>query len=682
VVDAHTRGARGDELSALDLIRLRPFVVNLTQGRLSGDGRYQTTRADVDAIFDVHLPAAVAEHEDGPLPLVIWAHGGLISEGSGLNIANGQVDWWRRNGAYPLHFVWESGFLDALGEAVRAALPFGARDIFDFTSDPVIEAVARPVGSRLWLAMKTSARLASDEDGGARYVADRLVAFHQANPSALSVHAVGHSAGSIFHAHFLPMLLEQGLPTVESLQLLAPAIRVDEFLRRVAPRLGSGLDELVLYTMRRELERDDSCIGLYRKSLLYLVQRSFEQDDARVLGLEDELLADERLTELFGLGNSTGRATVVWSRTDTAAATNSRTTSTSHGGFDNDSPTMESVLRRITGRDQVRPFPTDSAAIGRRAWLQAGIRPEIPRPPGSPAAPGRAQAAGQSNATCSSGDTGRRRALCVGVDDYPDPFKLAGCVADARAWADRLREMEYDVDVLIDREASREGILTALRRLIASAAPGDILVFQYSGHGTQVPDIDGDDVDGTNGDYDEALCPIDYMDGLLLLDDDLRMEIAALPELAELTVFLDCCHSGTGTRFGAPGPQVTGNRRAGVRARYLPATRQLWERHKEFRRSAAVPNSCATGGRATTAQDVLFSAALDRQVAYETDGQGDFTRHALDVLSSGAPLATNGDFIDAVLARFGESARQTPQLDRAESFRSRPFLSRRPARSA
>lgn len=83
-------------------------------GKLSGDGKYQTTPADVDAIFEEHLPAALATMGNGPLPLVLYAHGGLVSETSGLQIAHGQVSWWRSNGVYPVHFVWETGFLDAL----------------------------------------------------------------------------------------------------------------------------------------------------------------------------------------------------------------------------------------------------------------------------------------------------------------------------------------------------------------------------------------------------------------------------------------------------------------------------------------------------------------------------------------------------------------------------------------
>ena len=272
-----------------------------------------TDPADVDAIFDVHLPAFIARAAK-PVPLVVWAHGGLVSEQTGLAIANHQVPWWLRNGAYPLHFVWESGFIDALKQILAGR---GARDLADFTIDPAIEFLARPLGSRMWTAMKTSADLASQPGGGARYVAQRLAAFGAANPGQVSLHAVGHSAGAIFHSHFLPAAHAEGAPGFDSLQLLAPALRVDGFTSRLRPMLGAGIDRLVMYTMNKQAERDDNCVQIYRKSLLYLVSRAFEpESESPILGLEQSVRADPSLVDVFGLKPGVpGRATVIWSPT-------------------------------------------------------------------------------------------------------------------------------------------------------------------------------------------------------------------------------------------------------------------------------------------------------------------------------------------------------------------------------
>ena len=77
------------------------------------------------------------------------------------------------------------------------------------------------------------------------------------------------------------------------------------------------------------------------------------------------------------------------------------------------------------------------------------------------------------------------------------------------------------------------------------ASPGDSLVFHYSGHGSQVPDRNGDE---TTDRLDEILCPYDLDWDRPLTDDDLAAACANVPQGALLTVILDCCHSGTGLR--------------------------------------------------------------------------------------------------------------------------------------
>ena len=91
-----------------------------------------------------------------------------------------------------------------------------------------VEAAARGGGvGKIWGAMKRSAELAAGQDGGARYVAKKLAEFcrarQPAGPSRVVLHACGHSAGSIFHSHFLPAVFDEGAPDLACLYLLAPA---------------------------------------------------------------------------------------------------------------------------------------------------------------------------------------------------------------------------------------------------------------------------------------------------------------------------------------------------------------------------------------------------------------------------------------------------------------------------
>ena len=156
------------------------------------------------------------------------------------------------------------------------------------------------------------------------------------------------------------------------------------------------------------------------------------------------------------------------------------------------------------------------------------------------------------------GRKGGRRALCVGINDYPyDGSDLNGCVNDARAWAGLLAEHfdfpSTDIRLLTDAEATKEAVVSGLKDLLSGAGRGDVLVFTNSSHGTYIVDQSGDERN-----YDEALCPYDIAERVLL-DDELRELFAAVPDGVRLTVISDSCHSGTVTR-AAVGENIPGFR--------------------------------------------------------------------------------------------------------------------------
>jgi hypothetical protein len=144
-----------------------------------------------------------------------------------------------------------------------------------------------------------------------------------------------------------------------------------------------------------------------------------------------------------------------------------------------------------------------------------------------------------------------KKALLVGINRYPDPRnELKGCVNDVRQMAETLKSRygfpgDGNMRILTDARATTKGILDGLAWLTAGASPGDSLIFHYSGHGSQVPDRNGDE---TTDRLDEILCPYDLDWDHPLTDDDLAAACADVPQGALLTVILDCCHSGTGLR--------------------------------------------------------------------------------------------------------------------------------------
>src|SRR5688572_8058072 len=110
------------------------------------------------------------------------------------------------------------------------------------------------------------------------------------------------------------------------------------------------------------------------------------------------------------------------------------------------------------------------------------------------------------------------RALCIGINDYPGTGSdLAGCVNDARDWTKALRARGFTVATLLDRKATGRGMREAIAATLARARRGDLVVIQFSGHGSFVPDADGDEPDGR----DECLCPYDVRARGPITDDEL-----------------------------------------------------------------------------------------------------------------------------------------------------------------
>jgi hypothetical protein len=680
-------GARGPgaELDAAALARLRPHVVNLVQGEFIPSGIFQTTREDVDAIFSDHLQArAAAATAEQPLRIVLWAHGGLVSERSGLTGALRAVEWWKANGVYPVYFVWETGLLETIQQLVTAAgsraPAIATRDLWDHTTDPLIEVLTRPLGSRLWAGMKRSAERASAQGGGAVYVAEQLAKLVKGAAKRVQVHAAGHSAGSIFHAHLIPRLLELGV-TVESLQLAAPAVRIDTFLSRLGDDVKSRkrLKQFAMFTMAKDWEKRDNCARAYKKSLLYLISLAFEAEGkAPILGLEEFVRRDAACRAVFGLDGSPAQADVVFSRS-IAQSGRHASRATAHSAFDEDPPTMNSIMRRVLGRDDVTAivgYPEAPADRGVEepeplpVELALFTRPEaLAAPPTAAYATGAVQVGGVA-ATALPG-RGRRFALCIGINRYPTA-PLNGCVADAEAWASTLERLGFERPrVMRDTEATRDAILAELRALVQRAREGDVVVFQYAGHGTQVPDVGGDE---EGDERDEALCPVDFDDGNFVIDDDLKEVFAELGSGVNLTCFFDCCHSGTITRLAARrSGRAVGVRGGEAKPRFVRATAAQVKKHLANRgrmaaRAAPRPAVTAAGMR-----EVAFTACRSDQVAFESDGQGDFTRIAIELLETPAG-DTYESFLDRVRTAFGSQARQEPQLDCAPEVLERVLL--------
>lgn len=148
------------------------------------------------------------------------------------------------------------------------------------------------------------------------------------------------------------------------------------------------------------------------------------------------------------------------------------------------------------------------------------------------------------------GDRNKKRAgVVIGINYPGTSCQLSGCVNDANNMAEFLTShCGYDVSnlcVLTDdgKPATLVNILGAFDWLLSKAASGYTeLWLSYSGHGSYVQDINGDEKDGR----DEAICPIDCDTAGFIIDDDIFSRfVSKIPAGVSLFAVFDCCHSGT-----------------------------------------------------------------------------------------------------------------------------------------
>ncbi|HEY0372211.1 MAG TPA: caspase family protein [Thermoanaerobaculia bacterium] len=154
-------------------------------------------------------------------------------------------------------------------------------------------------------------------------------------------------------------------------------------------------------------------------------------------------------------------------------------------------------------------------------------------------------------------------ALLIGIDDYtashlpasgtPAPGRewpdLPGPVNDVRAFATVLPPSTKIV-TLTNQDATRAAILQALERLARDARRDEVVLFYFSGHGSQVRNSLSDERDR----LDESLVPADSRRGARdIRDKELRPHFnRILDRGARLVVILDSCHSGSGARAMRP----------------------------------------------------------------------------------------------------------------------------------
>ncbi|MFD2033720.1 hypothetical protein ACFSKL_02905 [Belliella marina] len=217
------------------------------------------------------------------------------------------------------------------------------------------------IGSSIWNSMKIKSDqmwypnegLHGTDQHVGRYVLEKLVKLKNAQPD-LSINLVGHSAGSIVTCNLLKTST-QSFPDLKfkSIVFLAPACRVELFHSEIVQK-PNFFSKLLIYTMYDSIEKKDLLLPyVYTRSLLYLISGVLENEgndsDALVLGMERHIsgirpydtIAEAVATNRFLYGQSNRR--LVYSITGEHELEGQRSSSTTHGGFDEDENTLESL---------------------------------------------------------------------------------------------------------------------------------------------------------------------------------------------------------------------------------------------------------------------------------------------------------------------------------------------------
>jgi hypothetical protein len=157
--------------------------------------------------------------------------------------------------------------------------------------------------------------------------------------------------------------------------------------------------------------------------------------------------------------------------------------------------------------------------------------------------------------------------MLVGVSNYPagSGWKKTNAQNDLFVISETLKKQGFAAENILtlkDSAATQKGILDLWQdQFLPRIKKGDMVYFQFSGHGQQVADNNDDELDG----YDESIVPYDspksykagvYQGENLIRDDDLNRLFTDLRKkigpTGHLMVVLDACHSGTGTRDVSP----------------------------------------------------------------------------------------------------------------------------------
>lgn len=203
---------------------------------------------------------------------------------------------------------------------------------------------------------------------------------------------------------------------------------------------------------------------------------------------------------------------------------------------------------------------------------------------------------------------------------------LAACEFDAQDVEVIAKEQGFTSKLFLTEQATAQNIIGAIAQATDELRRGDLFWLTYSGHGGQVPDING--LEDEDDELDETWCLYDRQ----LIDDELYALWGKFETGVRICMLSDSCHSGTISKD----PEKAQVLPSGIRFRELPITvrestyaanRALYEGIQQ-----ANPHGDRVAIGATV---LLLSGCRDNQTSLDGDRNGLFTATLLKVWNGG-----------------------------------------------
>lgn len=330
---------------------ISPFLIDMeNNGRLSTSGTFRTQKEDVEALVNFHIGEARKKwglKATDPTDVAIYAHGGLTGEETAADTAARWIPALYEQQIFPIFLMWETDLWSTLKnrlEDLVTGLPKPTGGMIDQLKrfrNQRLERLLAPPGTAIWGEMKQNADgISKFKDSGGLVLYESGMKSPWFTETPYRLHLIGHSAGAILHCHVVARLAELKWK-FESVNFMAPAATVDLFKETLLPRIkDKTVKQFRSFHLNDAAEQQDpTCKPVlgYGRSLLYLVSESFEGGvRTPLLGMEKYFDAEVAPLKLPNV--------------KTWVAPGPATASTTHGGFDDDKRTMESIINLIKGR--------------------------------------------------------------------------------------------------------------------------------------------------------------------------------------------------------------------------------------------------------------------------------------------------------------------------------------------